>query len=124
MLLAHDSNIHRVSRDNAEVSEHTLVLCACGSEGEASEIATLLITRNLAACVNISAPVRSIYRWQGKVESTEEWLLTIKTVAVSFAELSAAIQSVHSYELPEIIAIPITDGFPPYLKWIEDSVHE
>jgi periplasmic divalent cation tolerance protein len=106
------------------VPEHIIVLCACGSEAEAAEIAELLVSQNLAACVNISAPVRSIYRWQGKVESAPEWILTIKTARARFEDLSAAIQSLHSYELPEIIALPITSGFPPYLKWIAESVHE
>jgi periplasmic divalent cation tolerance protein len=106
------------------VQEHILVLCACGSEAEAEEIADQLVSNHLAACVNISAPVRSVYRWQGKVESAPEWLLTIKTGRTRFDELAAAIQSLHSYELPEIVALPITAGFAPYLKWITDSVHE
>ena len=111
-------------RDNTEVPEHILVLCACGSEAEAEEIAGQLVSQRLAACVNISAPIRSVYRWQGKVESASEWLLSIKTARARFEELSAAIQSMHSYELPEIIALPITAGFAPYLKWIAESVHE
>jgi periplasmic divalent cation tolerance protein len=106
------------------VQEHILVLCACGSEAEAEEIADRLVSNRLAACVNISAPVRSVYRWQGQVESAPEWLLTIKTARSRFDELSAAIQSLHSYELPEIIALPIAAGFAPYLRWITDSVHE
>jgi periplasmic divalent cation tolerance protein len=105
------------------VLEHILVLCACGSEGEAGDIATQLIERNLAACVNISSPVRSVYRWHDKLESATEWLLTIKTTQALFDDLSAAIRSIHSYEVPEIVAIPITGGFPPYLNWIADSVH-
>jgi periplasmic divalent cation tolerance protein len=106
------------------VLEHILVLCACGSEAEAEKIADQLVSRKLAACVNISAPVRSIYCWRGKIESTAEWLLTIKTARSRFEDLSAAIQSLHSYELPEIIALPITAGFAPYLKWISDSTNE
>lgn len=106
------------------MQEHILVLCACGSEAEAEEIADQLVSNHLAACVNISAPVRSVYRWQGQIESAPEWLLTIKTARERFEEVSAAIQSVHSYELPEIIALPITTGFAPYLKWITDSIHE
>jgi periplasmic divalent cation tolerance protein len=105
------------------VSEYILVLCACGSEGEAEEIAAQLVSQHLAACVNISAPVRSIYRWEGKVESAQEWLLTIKTTAAYFQDLSAAIQAMHSYELPEIIALPIVAAFTPYLNWISNSVH-
>jgi periplasmic divalent cation tolerance protein len=121
-------NISAGARDKTAiilmVLEHILVLCACGSEAEAEEIADHLVSNNLAACVNISAPVRSVYRWQGKLESAPEWLLTIKTARSRFEALSSAIQSLHSYELPEIIALPIAAGFAPYLKWISDSVHE
>jgi periplasmic divalent cation tolerance protein len=106
------------------VQEPIFVLCACGSEAEAAEIADQLVSNRLAACVNISAPVRSVYRWQGKMESAPEWLLTIKTERSRFDDLAAAIQAIHSYELPEIVALPITAGFAPYLKWITDSVHE
>jgi periplasmic divalent cation tolerance protein len=106
------------------VQEPILVLCACGSEAEAEEIADRLVSNHLAACVNISAPVRSVYRWQGQVESAAEWMLTIKTARSRFDDVSTAIQSLHSYELPEIIALPLTAGFAPYLKWIDDSVHE
>jgi periplasmic divalent cation tolerance protein len=108
----------------ADLPKAIAVLCACGSEVEAEEIASRLVELNLAACVNISSPVRSFYRWQGKLENATEWLLTIKTVQSRFDELSAAIQALHSYELPEIIAMPIAAGFPPYLKWIAESVHE
>jgi periplasmic divalent cation tolerance protein len=106
------------------VPEPIIVLCACGSEAEAEAIAHHLVSNRLAACVNISAPVRSVYRWQGKVESAPEWLLTIKTARSRFDEIAAAIQALHSYELPEIIALPITAGSAPYLKWIADSLHE
>ena len=106
------------------VQEYIFVLCACRSEAEAEEIASRLVSNRLAACVNISAPVRSVYRWQGKVESAPEWLLTIKTERSRFDDLAAAIQAIHSYELPEIVALPIAAGFAPYLKWITDSVHE
>jgi periplasmic divalent cation tolerance protein len=106
------------------VTEHTLVLCACGSESEAESIAAHLVENRLAACVNISAPVRSIYRWQGKIESAPEWLLSIKTTQACFEDVSVAIQSLHSYELPEIVCLPIVAGFGPYLNWITGSVNE
>jgi periplasmic divalent cation tolerance protein len=99
-------------------------MCACGSEAEAEEIATQLVEQRLAACVNVSSPVRSIYRWQGKVESAPEWLLTAKTTQARFEDLAALIRSLHSYELPEIIVLPIAAGSQTYLKWISDSVHE
>jgi periplasmic divalent cation tolerance protein len=106
------------------VSEEIIVYCACGSEGEAEEIAAELVTQHLAACVNVSAPVRSIYRWQGKVESAAEWVLSIKTTKARFAEIASAVESLHSYELPEIVALPIVAGSVSYLKWLNESVHE
>ncbi len=105
------------------MSEEIVVFCACGSEGEAEEIATELVTQRLAACVNVSSPARSFYRWQGKVESAAEWLLSIKTTRARFADLASAISSLHSYELPEIVALPIVAGSVPYLKWLNESVH-
>jgi periplasmic divalent cation tolerance protein len=100
-----------------------VVFCTCGSEGEAESIASELVGRKLAACVNITAPVRSVYRWQGKIESAAEWMLVIKTTQEVFPALTAAIHDLHSYEVPEIISLPITAGSPAYLKWIEDSTN-
>ena len=76
----------------------------------------------LAACVNIVSGIESIYRWQGKVESAREWLLLIKTTAEKFPAVRDAIREVHSYDLPECIAIAIDDGSQEYLQWIGDSV--
>jgi periplasmic divalent cation tolerance protein len=103
------------------MSEMIVVFCTCGSEAEAESISTGLVERRLAACVNIS-PIRSIYRWQGKIESAVEWQLQIKTSESFFDKVSAAIQAAHSYELPEIIAIPIAAGSPAYLQWLGDSL--
>src|SRR5271165_1398992 len=104
------------------MTDKRIVLSTCGSEEEARTIAQHLVEHHLAACVNILPQIESIYRWQDKVESAREWLLLIKTTAERFSEVSAAIRELHSYELPECIAIAVEDGGAEYLAWIADSV--
>lgn len=84
----------------------------------AQALAMLLIEQRLAACVNILAPCRSVYRWQGKIEDTTEVPLLIKTTAARYAALEAAIRVHHPYELPEILAVPVEFGLPEYLAWV------
>lgn len=95
-----------------------LVLTNLPDVASAQALATLLVDQRLAACVNLLAPARSTYRWQGKVETAEEVPLLIKTVAARYDEVEAAIKANHPYELPEIIAIPISHGLPGYLAWL------
>ena len=104
------------------MTDKRIILTTAGSEDEAKKIAYALVDRQLAACVNIVPQIESVYRWQGKVESAREWLLLIKTSAEKFSALRDAILELHSYELPECIAITIEDGSPAYLQWIADSV--
>lgn len=104
------------------MTDKRIVLCTTGSADEARKIAHHLVERQLAACVNIIPRIESIYRWQGKVESSREWLLLIKTTTEKFADVRDAIRELHSYELPECIALGIEDGSPEYLQWIEDSL--
>lgn len=104
------------------MTDKRIVLSTAGSEDEARKIARHLIEHQLAACVNIVPHVESIYRWQGKVESSREWLLLIKTTAARFPEVRDAIRELHSYELPECIAVSVEDGSSEYLQWIEHSV--
>jgi periplasmic divalent cation tolerance protein len=99
-----------------------IVLCTAGSEDEARKIGHHLVELRLAACVNIVPQIESIYRWRGKVESSVEWLLLIKTTAEKFSEVRDAILQLHSYELPECISIEIDEGSATYLEWIEQSV--
>jgi len=87
----------------------------------AEKLAALLIERRLAACVNILAPCSSVYRWQGQIQHDEEHPLLIKTAQDRYAELEAAIRANHPYELPEIIAVPLTRALPAYLQWIESE---
>jgi periplasmic divalent cation tolerance protein len=104
------------------MTDKRIVLTTCGSEDEAEKIAQYLVENRLAACVNIVPQVRSIYRWQGKVESARELLLLVKTTNEKFTQVRDAIRELHSYELPECAVLSIEDGSAAYLDWIEDSV--
>lgn len=103
------------------MTDKRLVLSTAGSEDEARRIAHHLVERRLAACVNIVPRIESIYRWQENVESSTEWLMVIKTTEERFPGVRDAIRKLHSYELPECIAISIEDGSPAYLEWIDQS---
>jgi periplasmic divalent cation tolerance protein len=104
------------------MSDKRIVLTTAASEEEARKIAHHLVERRLAACVNIVPQVTSIYRWRGKVEEAQEWLLLVKTTAGAFAQVREAIAELHSYELPECVCLTIDDGAENYLQWIADSV--
>ncbi len=105
------------------MTDKRLVLTTCASLEEARTIAQALVERHLAACVNIAPQVESVYRWQGEVETSTECLLVIKTTLDAFDRLREALSKLHSYELPECIAIAIEDGSAAYLEWIGESVH-
>ncbi|HME35090.1 MAG TPA: divalent-cation tolerance protein CutA [Candidatus Sulfotelmatobacter sp.] len=105
------------------MTDKRIVLSTAGSEDEARNLARHLVEHQLAACVNIVPQIESIYRWQGKVESSQEWLLLIKTTAERFPAVRDAIRELHSYELPECVAVAIEDGSPLYLQWLADSVN-
>jgi periplasmic divalent cation tolerance protein len=87
----------------------------------ARRIARLLVEQRLAACVNILPAVQSVYRWQGALEEASEVSLLIKSTARRYSELEAAIKAGHPYDMPEIIALPITNGSPQYLSWVESE---
>jgi len=98
--------------------EHLLIITNCPDEAVANSIALAVVEAGLAACVNILPRVQSVYRWQGAIESGAEIPLLIKSTAARYAALEAAIRQHHPYELPEIIALPITHGLPAYLNWL------
>lgn len=88
----------------------------------AERMATQLVEERLAACAQVVGPVRSIYRWAGKIERAEEWYCHLKTTLARLPDLQTRVRQLHSYEVPEIIAVPILQGNPDYLKWIQDAV--
>ncbi|MEO1428959.1 MAG: divalent-cation tolerance protein CutA [Cyanobacteria bacterium J06633_8] len=102
-------------------TDYGIVLVTTGSQEEAEQIAKVLVENNLAACVSFS-PINSIYTWQGEVCKDQECQLFIKTDLTRFPTLEAKILELHSYEVPEIIAIPILKGHQPYLQWIAQQV--
>jgi periplasmic divalent cation tolerance protein len=101
------------------MTDKVVVFTACDSEESAEVLARLLLEQRLAACVNILPKARSIYHWQDKIEDTSEWVLLIKTKRDKFEAVRAAIVKAHSYEVPEVIAIPVVDGSEPYLAWLD-----
>lgn len=97
---------------------YCLVLCTCPDEASAQLLASTLVTERLAACVNLLPGVSSLFRWQGAVEQTSEWLALIKTRGDRYPELEARIRQLHPYDTPEIIALPIIAGSTDYLNWV------
>jgi periplasmic divalent cation tolerance protein len=106
----------------SRMTDKIVVLNTCGTEAEAERLARLLIDRRLAACVSVAPRLRSFYRWKGEVESSEEWLLLIKSSRPLFEQLRAALEQAHSYEVPEVLALPVVDGSAAYLEWLETSM--
>ena len=105
------------------MTEKIVVLVTCGSVEEARKIGRALVEERLAACANVSqAPVESIYRWKGRVDTATEFLMIIKSSRERFSALEERIRKLHSYEIPEIIALPIEKGSRDYLAWLTDSV--
>ena len=98
-----------------------LVLTTLPDSESARTLARYLVESRVAACVNVLAPCRSVFRWEGKVEDAEEVPLLIKTTAIRYAALESAIRTKHPYELPEIIAVPIEHGLPGYLAWVANE---
>ena len=102
--------------------ECILIFVTCSSEGEAKRISSKLLEEHLAACVSIVKHVESFFHWQGKVDQVDEVLLSIKTRHDLFDAVRHAVKELHSYDVPEIIAVNISDGNPEYLAWISESV--
>jgi periplasmic divalent cation tolerance protein len=98
-----------------------VVLSTCGSRKEAERIARDIVKRRLVACVNIT-PVKSYYRWKGRIRADREYLMVAKTRSELFARLKRRILALHTYQLPEIVSLRIDDGHRPYLEWIDKEV--
>ncbi|HEX8846271.1 MAG TPA: divalent-cation tolerance protein CutA [Pyrinomonadaceae bacterium] len=103
-------------------AEAILVLMTAGSREEAVRLADILVIARLAACVQILPEMESVYHWKGNVERSAEILLLAKTTRANFVALEAAVKALHSYETPEIIALPITEGSAHYLEWLTSNV--
>jgi periplasmic divalent cation tolerance protein len=94
------------------------------SEAEAQSLATVAVESRLAACAQVLSPIRSVYWWEGKVESAQEWMVLLKTTAARVDQLIQRLRSEHSYDTPEIVAVPIVAGHPAYLAWIAEETRE
>ena len=103
-------------------SEHSVVFITAGSEEEARRLATGLVENRHAFCVNIVPGVQSVYHWEGKIHNDPEFLLIVKTRSARFAALRDWVTAHHSYDVPEVIALPVNQGLPAYLKGIDDWV--
>jgi periplasmic divalent cation tolerance protein len=104
------------------VTDKVVILVTAASKKKCRKIAKHLVETQLAACVNITQPIESIYRWEGKITHDQEYQLLIKTTRELFPEIKAAISELHSYHTPEIICLPIIEGSRNYLQWVGDSV--
>lgn len=101
------------------MTDKIVILSTCGSEEEASKLAHGLVEARVAVCVNIVPGIRSVYQWKGKVEDDGEWLLVIKSRRDLFRRLRALLKKIHSYDVPEMVALPIVDGAEAYLGWMD-----
>ena len=100
------------------MTDKIVVLSTCNSEEEARKIAHELVEKRLAACVQVTPGIRSVYQWQGKVEEANEFLLVIKSRRDLFSRLRDELLGMHSYEIPEVVALSVVDGSADYLKWL------
>ncbi len=98
-----------------------IVFVMAANEDEAGRIAQALVAERLAACVNITGPVRSIYQWRGEIENASEYMLIIKTSTRHFPKLERRVRELHSYEVPEIVAVTLAQGSKPYIAWLAES---
>lgn len=101
------------------MTDKIVVFCNCSSEEEARQVSRGLVESRVAACVSILPKVHSIYHWQDKIEEADEWTLLIKTTRGLFDRLSAELRRLHSYQVPEVLAVPVLDGLGDYLDWID-----
>ncbi len=103
------------------MSEFVQVTTTTGARHDAEQIASELVSRRLAACVQVSGPITSTFRWQGKVETAEEWVCTAKTTLAQLSAIEKLFEEIHPYDVPEVIATPIVDGSAAYLRWVQEQ---
>jgi len=108
--------------NDTTMTDARILLTTAGSRDEADMLANELVRRELAACVNILGPMKSVYRWKGKIESSEEFLLLIKTTEDAFEQVRQTVRGLHSYELPEFVELCIQRGDGKYLSWLEQCI--
>src|SRR5437764_174578 len=106
------------------MTDKIVVLNTCANEGDAERLARMLIDLRLAACVTVVPRSRSFYRWKGEVEAADECLLLIKSSRPLFERLRAELEKAHSYEIPEVLALPVVAGSAPYLYWFDANLEE
>ncbi len=104
------------------MTDKVVILVTAANRDECKKIARHLVETRLAACVNISQPIESVYRWEGQIAEQGEFLLFIKSTGGLFPEIKTEISKIHSYHTPEILCLPVIDGSRDYLQWISDSV--
>jgi periplasmic divalent cation tolerance protein len=104
------------------MSEAIAVLITAANAAEATRLADMLVGSHLAACVQVLPGIESVYRWKGSIERAEEVLVIAKTARSRFAQLEREVRILHSYEIPEIVALPIVEGSPAYLEWLAKSL--
>jgi periplasmic divalent cation tolerance protein len=105
-----------------QAGDAIVVLMTAGSREEAARLADMLVVSRLAACVQMMPEMESVYHWRGSVERAAEILLIAKTTRANFAELESAVRALHSYETPEVVALPLTAASAPYLEWLTATV--
>ena len=99
-----------------------VIITSCGSAEEAEKLAKQVLEARIAACVNVLMQNRSFYWWKGKIEEASEWILLVKTTRDLFPQVRSLLESAHTYELPEVLAIPVVDGSPNYLAWLDNEL--
>jgi periplasmic divalent cation tolerance protein len=104
------------------MSEYVQVTTATGKRQDAEQLASELVSRRLAACAQVSGPIVSTFRWQGKVETAEEWVCTVKTTIAQLDAIQSLFGEIHPYDVPELIATSIVDGSDAYLRWLSEQV--
>jgi periplasmic divalent cation tolerance protein len=104
------------------MSDYVQITTTTGKRQDAEQIASELVSRRLAGCVQVFGPVSSTFRWQDRVETAEEWICTVKTTTAQLSAIQSLLDEIHPYDVPELIATPIVDGSDAYLKWLGKQV--